>query len=286
MKFTPHQLKENVNISKTHPLKEFFVLLGGIFGILFIIYLTLGFTLDILVERIPTGFEEKLANFFSERFLWGKSPSEAEKKAQKIVDELSNYIPQKSFTFRVHIAKDPQVNAVALPAGHIVIYTGLLKKIESENELTMVLAHELGHYIHRDHLRGLGRGLVLMLISSFIFGIDSKATEFFIRMLLTADLRFSRRQEMAADKFALELLNKKYSHVAGAVDLFEHLCKKKGDIPAFFKLLLTHPSYSDRINFIKEQIDTHKYEIREKIPLNPVFRTLLEEKGVENRKEG
>lgn len=277
MKFTPRQLEENVNISKTHPLKEFFVLLGGIFGILFIIYLVLGFTLDILVGRIPTEFEEKLANVFSRRFLWDKPFSEAEREAQKIVDELSNYIPQKSFVFRVHIAKDPQVNAIALPAGHIVIYTGLLKEIESENELTMVLAHELGHYIHRDHLRGLGRGLVLMLISSFIFGIDSEITEFFIRIFLTADLRFSRRQEMAADKFALELLNKKYSHVGGAVDLFEHLYKKKKDTPGFFKFFSTHPLYSDRINLIKEQIDIHKYEIKEKIPLNPVFGTPLEE---------
>ncbi len=39
----------------------------------------------------------------------------------------------------------------------MVVFTGLLEKMTSENELAFVLAHELGHYDHRDHLRGLGR---------------------------------------------------------------------------------------------------------------------------------
>ena len=46
------------------------------------------------------------------------------------------------------------MNAVALPGGNIVVFAGLLKEIKSENELAMILGHELGHFAHRDHLRG------------------------------------------------------------------------------------------------------------------------------------
>ena len=71
MKFIPRQFKENVNISPQSPLRELFVLLGAITAGLLIIYLLLGFTLDILVERMPAQLEEKLGNM-AEAVQWYK----------------------------------------------------------------------------------------------------------------------------------------------------------------------------------------------------------------------
>ncbi|MEP0779976.1 M48 family metalloprotease [Microcoleus sp. ZQ-A2] len=45
---------------------------------------------------------------------------------------------------------------LALPGDAIVIYADLVQQAKSQNELMMVLGHELGHFAHRDHWRGLG----------------------------------------------------------------------------------------------------------------------------------
>ena len=267
MKFVPKEIKENVNISKIHPIRELFILLGGILGGLLIIYLALGFSLDLLINRMPHKFENKLVNFFNEKFISNKSPSPAEEETQKILNELSQYIPGGECKFTVHITKSCQANAVALPGGHILLYSGIFKEIGSRNELTMILAHELGHYVHRDHLRGFGRGLVLTAISSVIFGADNVITEFLMRVLLTTDHRFSRQQETTADKFALELLNKKYGHVAGATDFFKNV-EKKAKMPKYLRFFYTHPLHSERIDALNKEVSMRGYEIKEKIPLD------------------
>ncbi|MCB0663986.1 MAG: M48 family metalloprotease, partial [Saprospiraceae bacterium] len=50
------------------------------------------------------------------------------------------------FDWQVHIIQDDAVdNAFALPGGHVVIYTGLLKYLEGNDEASSVLAHEIAY---------------------------------------------------------------------------------------------------------------------------------------------
>jgi predicted Zn-dependent protease len=44
----------------------------------------------------------------------------------------------------------PEINAFACPGGIILITRGMLSSVKSEDELAAVLAHEIGHVIHRD----------------------------------------------------------------------------------------------------------------------------------------
>jgi predicted Zn-dependent protease len=270
MKFTPKELKKNVNVSAGSPLRELFVLLGGILTGLFLIYIILGITLDILVERIPAQLEKFSGNLFSKTYSLQQPSSSKEKKVQKILDSLVKDFPEKDLCFTVHIQDNKDANAVSLPGGHILIFSGLLKEIETENELTMILAHEIGHFVRRDHLRKLGRGLVLVFLSAVLFGADSGVVEFVQNALITAELKFSRKQEKMADKFALDLLYKRYGHVAGATDFFVRIQDKQNN-SKFLKFLSTHPYARDRISFLKEQIRKKGYVIKEKIPLNFVL---------------
>jgi len=269
VKFTPREIKKNVNVSSASPLREFFVLLGGIFGVVVLVYIVLGIALDVLVERMPARIEDAVGGFFIKTYRLEEPVTAAEIKTQELLDELGRYLPEKNLAFTVHIKESPDANALALPGGHIVIFSTLLDEVESENELAMILAHELGHFINRDHLRGLGRGLVLVVISTVFFGADSTVANVAQRTLITADLKFSRKQELAADNFALELLQRKYGHVAGACDFFERI-KAKRDLPAFAKFLSTHPNPSDRIILLKEEIGRRGYLVKEKIPLEDI----------------
>jgi predicted Zn-dependent protease len=241
--------------------------LSWIVGGAVVIYLVLGFALDILVAKMPARIEQTVGSFFSRAYNFKKSPSAGELKLQALLDELTRQMPESNFEYTVHIAQSPQVNALALPGGNILVFSGLLKEVKSENELSMVLAHELGHFAHRDQLRGLGRGAVFIVLSGAVFGVDSQITEFAQKALLTTELEFSRQQEAAADKFALGLLYKRYGHVGGAVDFFEHL-KDKTKTRRFLNFFSTHPYPLERINLLEKEIRKRGYPLKDKIPFN------------------
>jgi predicted Zn-dependent protease len=84
--------------------------------------------------------------------------------------------------------------------------------------------------------------------------------------MLTVDLKYSRRQETAADLFALNLLQTHYNHVGGATDFLNKLGNQKKS-PLFLKFFLTHPFENDRIKNIEKAASEHQYPTGKLRPL-------------------
>jgi predicted Zn-dependent protease len=55
--------------------------------------------------------------------------------------------------YRVRVVEDPTLNAFAYPHGSLYIHTGLLARMENEDELATVLGHEMTHVEDRHMLR-------------------------------------------------------------------------------------------------------------------------------------
>lgn len=53
---------------------------------------------------------------------------------------------------RLYIARDPFLNAFALPNGIIYLHAGIFSTLENEAQLATVLAHELSHFLRRHSL--------------------------------------------------------------------------------------------------------------------------------------
>lgn len=274
MKYTPKELKENVNISRTSPIREFFLLLGGVLGVILIVYIALGFAVDIVVTKLPPEIEQSLGRLYS-KIYENTEETTTGIQLQEILDGLAKELPKGELQYKVHLVTNSLINAMALPGGNIVVFSGLIKEVKSENELAFVLAHELGHFANRDHLRGLGRRLVLLTISIALLGGDSSAANFLMNSLLNVEMKFSQHQEKMADLWALDLLNRRYGHVSGATDFFEKMSKKekKGRILYYFA---THPYPENRVKTLEEQIREKGYLVlvKEKIPLDEVFKDI------------
>ena len=91
-----------------------------------------------------------------------------------------------------------------------------MKEVASEKEISFVLAHELGLFANRDHLKGLGRGLLLWPLAAVFLGNDNSETDLAGRSLIGVQMKFSQAQETKADHFVLELMSKQFGHVVGA----------------------------------------------------------------------
>lgn len=153
------------------------------------------------------------------------------------------------------------INAMALPGGYTYITRGMLAHLNNEDQLAAVVAHELGHVTGRHIARQafkqqLGTGLLLggAILGQQILGLP--AQDLLQLGGLAAQLlflRYSREDELEADKLSVE-----YSSLAGydaaeAIGLFrtlERMGEKEGQaLPSF---LSTHPHPGDRIRQIQE----------------------------------
>jgi Zn-dependent protease with chaperone function len=266
MKYTPRQPGSNVNVTPTSPLREFFLLTAGLLGMVIIIYMVLGLAVDLIAPRISTDLENRMGSLFVGSIEDTDSDSIRGTYVRSIVEELQDRCARLPYLFKVHIHKSPTVNAVALPGGHIIVYTGLLDKMASENELAFVLAHEMGHFAHRDHLRGMGRAFVFITISTLLLGTDSGISKMLANALNLTEMSFSRKQETRADEFALETLYCDYGHVAGATDFFEKISKAE-DPGRFGHYLATHPESQRRISHLEHIIRSRGFKLGKSKPL-------------------
>ena len=266
MKFKAKLADETVNVSKVHPLKEFTTLIIG-FSILLAILLILASSFaNIVAPLVPLKTEKRIfsglkTDSVNENFFGlGKVSPSNELKA--LVDKLAKHWPQNPYDFSVAVLDSNEINAMALPGGTIIVSSGLLDIVDSENELAFVLAHEIGHFHNRDHLKGLGRGLLSSLVLGIVGGQSSKALNSVVSTLSVSS--YSRQDEARADRFGLELVQAQYGDVSGSTDLFKKLAENE-DSTLLERYTRSHPISKIRIQEMMDYADKQHWLRKEKL---------------------
>ncbi len=150
------------------------------------------------------------------------------------------------FEWEVKIIDDDKtLNAFATPGGHIYIYTGLIKFLDTEDELLGVMGHEMAHADRRHSTRQLTKSVGLSILLNATLG-DKQSVEQIIGALL--NLQFSRSNESEADEYSVRYLCPTAYNAAGSANFF----KKMLNQPAPPVFLSTHPSPKDRVKHIEE----------------------------------
>jgi len=167
---------------------------------------------DRLVPFVPQAFERRLGEAVdkqAEAMFGGKRCTGAEGQAafSALVDKLK-VAGGLDVPLSAAVLSSRTPNAFALPGGKIFLLDGLIQKADNPDEIAGVLAHELGHVKHRDHLRQL----IQTGGTSFLFGLlfgdvsGAGAVIFASRTLLNAS--YSRDAEQNADDFAVDVMHK------------------------------------------------------------------------------
>ena len=109
------------------------------------------------------------------------------------------------------------------------------------------LAHELGHFSNRDHLRSLGRGVIFSIALAALSNNEG-ATDLGITIADLTLRGFSREQESAADSFALEIVYAEYGHIDESWRFFDRMAEHGAGASALATYVATHPAADDRID--------------------------------------
>jgi len=261
MNFEPRAPREGINVSKEHPLVEAGTLIVGLGFLFAIIVVALIFMVEIALYFVPEEKEAALFESWLPEDILTVSPDDARlDKLESVLWRLSRHYPESPYKFRIEIDDSEEMNAMALPGGLIVVTAGLLEKLETENELAFILGHEMGHFSNRDHMRALGRGVVISIMFAAISG-SGAGTELGVSITDLALRGFSRGQEASADEFGLGIVLQEYGHVADSWRFFERIDAEDGDIAGLLTYLSTHPSPDDRVDALINKAGANGWSI-------------------------
>ena len=253
MKYVPKKPREGINYSRVDPRKEALVLIGGVGLVAVLAVVVIGFSIDVLVAWIPASWEAQVFDGFATRVVSGlgvKTGSRSE-QLQNLMNRLASHWPDNPYSFRIGVLEENTPNAIAVPGGAILVTTGMLKGVRSENELAFVLGHEMGHFQNRDHLNGLGRQLATTLVMAVVTGSAGGGADLLGLAGQITERNFGRNQELAADRVGLEIVYREYGHVASALDFFDHLPEEPQLTRRFQGYFATHPVTENRIGVLK-----------------------------------
>ena len=235
------------------------VMWAAVVGSILALVLGLWFGADLLVEvavsRIPVEWEQKLGDSAYRDFLVHQEVMKegpAVTALGEMMQRLTEQIPNNPYKFEVTVVKSDVVNAFALPGGHVVVFTGLMKKAGSGEEVAGVMSHELNHVLQRHGLERMVKSLGLMTAVAIVLGDQQGLVGMMKQVgveLLT--LKFGREQETEADVKGLQLLQRAKIDPSGMIKFFERLSEKD---EGRMEWLSTHPMSTARAERLKAEL--------------------------------
>jgi predicted Zn-dependent protease len=210
-----------------------------------------------LARLVPVSLEERLGAAVTGGLASGKGLCDdpaTERLIASLVKRLEESGPKTPYQFRVRVVKVPMVNAMAAPGGHIVLFSGLLDRMETPEQVAAVLAHEMQHVIQRHTVKSIIRAVGLQAVLSLVLGDPGVLGEMAGNLGVLA---FLRGDEQSADDAALEMLRRAGIPPGEMVRAFERLRQsEEGQESAQLglgKYLSTHPPLEERIARVRER---------------------------------
>jgi beta-barrel assembly-enhancing protease len=145
----------------------------------------------------------------------------------------------------VVVVDSPVVNAAALPGGIVVVYTGLMRTLDTPDEMAAVLAHEIVHVVRRDAVAQLARDIGMSAISSAVSGGGGTAAQSLLRSAI--GLHYSRLAEDDADRRCLEALEQAGLDPGALGDALERIAEAGRRTPQLLRWLDAHADIDARV---------------------------------------
>lgn len=207
---------------------------------------------SILAQALPESVEQRLGRETLEVLdnRWFEPSALPEATQNNIRQSFQRLQPPAGTTPRYEILfRKSRIgpNALALPAGQIVLTDELVNLLGDEEAINAVLAHELGHLYERHLTERLVQASLIGALSAALFG-DISSTLANLPALLVG-LQYSRDAEREADDFAARMLQLNGVSPSKLGLVFEQLADKESILPPY---LSTHPPAAERIQRLQD----------------------------------
>ena len=176
-------------------------------------------------------------------------------------------------SMHIFLINSNEINSFVAAGQNIFIYTGLLLRADSANQVVGVMAHETGH-IAGGHLARMSDAMEKATIPAIVGLVLGAATAVAtgngdaLRAGMSAGesiaertfLSFSRTQERSADQAAATFLEETHQSARGLLQFMQKLQQQEYLTGAHMdRYLLTHPLTQERVDFLERVVASSKY---------------------------
>jgi predicted Zn-dependent protease len=180
--------------------------------------------------------------------------------SNRLIAQVGIFRPDAAkWAWEVNVETNEQVNAYCMPGGKIMVFTGLIDKLQAtDDELAAVIGHEIAHALREHGRERMSQALVQQVgIAGLGAYLGTKGNAVAVAGTQAAAMGTSlffalpngREQEREADKIGLELAARAGYNPDAAVTLWQKMAKQGGEAPSEF--FSTHPSNENRIADLK-----------------------------------
>lgn len=166
----------------------------------------------------------------------------------------------REYTF--YLVDSPEVNAFAVPGGHIFVNRGLIESADQASEFAGVLGHEIAHVTERhgiEQMKKRNRAGLLVTIVYVVLGRDPGVVEQIAIQAGGAAVfaKYGREAEREADQRAVQTLPAAGYDPEGIATFFEELLQQQQRQPGLLdSWFSTHPTSQERVQNARTMIRT------------------------------
>ncbi len=186
-------------------------------------------------------------------------------RLNRIGQRVARVSDRQDFQYHFYLVESDEINAFTVPGGNVYFFTGLFRKMPSDDTIAAVLAHEVGHSAAKHTVKKFQAAMGYNVVRDLVMNVLAvKAPQAKTIAQLGADgvmglsmSAYGRHDEYEADKLGI-----KYLYLAGydlnaMIKTFEILQENsKGDHTPL--ILRTHPFIKDRMEAAKKEIESVK----------------------------
>ena len=219
------------------------------------------------IETVEAGLWMQMNNY-EEKLKTSGSRLKDENLENYLKGILCELTPEYCEDIRVYVQDIPFFNAFMAPNGMMVVWTGLLLRVQNEAQLATVIGHEAGHYIKRHSLKTWMDAkartdlMTILSIGLAVGGVPMGGDIFNLTQLLQAGFmaKHSRDNEREADQVGLDFLVKSGYDPKEAPKIWENIIKEMelGEAPKPLSFLASHPAPKERIENLKKQTESYE----------------------------
>lgn len=200
------------------------------------------------VEQMTDKTEEKLGDLYWDIFQkTGKEIKDPTllKALDSLIHQVCDKNSIKRELLKIHVLDVDEVNAFALPDGHLIIYSGLISAADSQEELCGVICHEIAHIQLNHVMKKLIKEIGLSTLISITTGNNGGELIAESAKLLSSTA-FDRRLEKEADIRAVDYMVNANIDPAPFADFLYKLSDVEANGNAYLSWISTHPESKER----------------------------------------
>jgi len=215
------------------------------------------------VQKATTDISEpqeiELGNGIASNFL-GAAPLLQDQRVQKYVNNVGRWLTLQTerpdLPWQFAVLDDNDINAFAVPGGHIFITKGLLERMKSEAELAGVRAHEISHVLMKHHLQAIKKGARTELLTAFAGqALQQNGTNPAMTKLVSAGTEvytrgLDKNDEFEADRMGVVIAARGGYDPYGLPAILQTLQGINPQDSGLALMFKTHPALADRLDLL------------------------------------